>query len=593
MLCAGRARTRGAARDRAREAGDAHTRGARAATSDRSRAETAVASAAAPARRSRRCSATAAASSGAHSGASVRATWLAPVNLSRRIAIASAPPNRHGVTIRSSGSGSRRHRAHGATAVGSAQRGHAGRARRARAAQASHSGAVGGTPQAAHCGRNSQSDQHATLIGRRRRRLRARVRAIRRDRPLLRLRAGFIDADVARRDPRLARDAAPAVGDALLDEAPAARPASSSAACSARCTGSATGSSRASATTSRRSGPQTSRSPPSRSRRCSRGSSRRSSGACARGFPPNVVPRRWHLNTCLVNFYGDRDRGRQGDRCRARRRASRLRARSGRVAVARRARAVSVRPPRRAAMRHRCARSGSRTTRCRSSAVRAGRTTCSTACSASTTSTKLDLPPKIDGFRTRRVNFTFRYVPDEHVTPFAQLPAAARDDVRDYVAELAQHSPFFAKALASASSRTAAAAVAAAGGGDAEQRGDRRRDLQQRAGALLCGARPGAFTRIGTRRLSSNGASWRGAGVVLGDRASRAVGHDVELAAVVRHDAEADRAIDALLGGAARREPIGAARERDARHGARSPSPRRRARSSSAASGSARNFGVR
>jgi hypothetical protein len=61
---------------------------------------------------------------------------------------------------------------------------------------------------------------------------------------------------------------------------------------------------------------------------------------------------------------------------------------------------------------------------------------------------KTDLPPQITGFRTRRVNFTFRYVPDEHVTPFAQLPAAAREDVRDYVAELAQHAPFFAKALA-------------------------------------------------------------------------------------------------------------------------------------------------
>jgi hypothetical protein len=60
----------------------------------------------------------------------------------------------------------------------------------------------------------------------------------------------------------------------------------------------------------------------------------------------------------------------------------------------------------------------------------------------------LDLPPKVEGFRTRRVNFTFRYVPDDHVTPYAQLPAAARDDVREYMAELAGHSPFFAKALA-------------------------------------------------------------------------------------------------------------------------------------------------
>jgi hypothetical protein len=63
---------------------------------------------------------------------------------------------------------------------------------------------------------------------------------------------------------------------------------------------------------------------------------------------------------------------------------------------------------------------------------------------------KLELPPQIEGFRTRRVNFTFRYVPDEHVTPFAQLPAVAREDVRDYMAELAQHSPYFAKSLARA-----------------------------------------------------------------------------------------------------------------------------------------------
>src|SRR5439155_21614181 len=25
-----------------------------------------------------------------------------------------------------------------------------------------------------------------------------------------------------------------------------------------------------------------------------------------KGFPPSAVPRRWHLNTCLVNFYGTR-----------------------------------------------------------------------------------------------------------------------------------------------------------------------------------------------------------------------------------------------------------------------------------------------
>jgi len=54
----------------------------------------------------------------------------------------------------------------------------------------------------------------------------------------------------------------------------------------------------------------------------------------------------------------------------------------------------------------------------------------------------------VAGFATRRVNFTLRYVPDEHVVPFAKLARAAREDVRHYVAELARHSAFFACALA-------------------------------------------------------------------------------------------------------------------------------------------------
>jgi hypothetical protein len=61
---------------------------------------------------------------------------------------------------------------------------------------------------------------------------------------------------------------------------------------------------------------------------------------------------------------------------------------------------------------------------------------------------KVALPPDIDGFRTRRINFTFRYVPVEHVIPFAKLGEQARGDVRRYVEELAQGSRFFAGALA-------------------------------------------------------------------------------------------------------------------------------------------------
>jgi len=59
----------------------------------------------------------------------------------------------------------------------------------------------------------------------------------------------------------------------------------------------------------------------------------------------------------------------------------------------------------------------------------------------------IELPPKLDDFRTRRVNFTFRFVPDEHVVPFAELSPLAKGRVHRYMEELAQHSPFFRAAL--------------------------------------------------------------------------------------------------------------------------------------------------
>ncbi|MBX3034701.1 MAG: alpha-ketoglutarate-dependent dioxygenase AlkB, partial [Bdellovibrionaceae bacterium] len=53
----------------------------------------------------------------------------------------------------------------------------------------------------------------------------------------------------------------------------------------------------------------------------------------------------------------------------------------------------------------------------------------------------------VENFETRRINFTFRYVPDEHILPWTKLPAAAREDTRAYVDELARNSEFFRRAL--------------------------------------------------------------------------------------------------------------------------------------------------
>ena len=46
-------------------------------------------------------------------------------------------------------------------------------------------------------------------------------------------------------------------------------------------------------------------------------------------------------------------------------------------------------------------------------------------------------------FETRRINFTFRYVPREHIQAFHRFPKALQEDVREYVEKLADKSDFF------------------------------------------------------------------------------------------------------------------------------------------------------
>ncbi len=53
------------------------------------------------------------------------------------------------------------------------------------------------------------------------------------------------------------------------------------------------------------------------------------------------------------------------------------------------------------------------------------------------------LGPPIEGFQTRRINFTFRYVPEEHVYPLKNLPPELQGDIRQYVLKLGENSPFW------------------------------------------------------------------------------------------------------------------------------------------------------
>jgi alkylated DNA repair protein (DNA oxidative demethylase) len=170
-----------------------------------------------------------------------------------------------------------------------------------------------------------------------------------------------------------------------------------------------------------------------------------------RVFPREHIPERWHLNTCLVNFYGDRREGERWVDC----------ARVGEHRDFEPGPVASLSIGERALFQFVARRKGDERPpplltqwlddrslqlfagpffkdrvlhRVQRVDHRAG----------------ITLPPAIEDFRSRRVNFTFRYVPDEHVVPFAELSARARADVEPYVRQLAISSPFFARALAAA-----------------------------------------------------------------------------------------------------------------------------------------------
>lgn len=51
------------------------------------------------------------------------------------------------------------------------------------------------------------------------------------------------------------------------------------------------------------------------------------------------------------------------------------------------------------------------------------------------------------GFETRRINFTFRYVPREHIQPFRKFPDSLRADLKNYVTKLAEHSDYWKNEL--------------------------------------------------------------------------------------------------------------------------------------------------
>lgn len=55
----------------------------------------------------------------------------------------------------------------------------------------------------------------------------------------------------------------------------------------------------------------------------------------------------------------------------------------------------------------------------------------------------------VDQFEVRRINFTFRYVPEEHIVSYKNLPIELKEDILPYVETLALRSEHFKKILQS------------------------------------------------------------------------------------------------------------------------------------------------
>jgi alkylated DNA repair protein (DNA oxidative demethylase) len=165
-------------------------------------------------------------------------------------------------------------------------------------------------------------------------------------------------------------------------------------------------------------------------------------------FDPKDIPRGWHLNTCLINFYGDQIHDGQRIDC----------ARVGEHKDFEPGPVASVSLGDRALFQF----VESRGTQAQSEVIlqqwledrslqifggekfkkklfhRVQRVEKKTA-------TKFKL--NVTDFETRRINFTFRYVPDEHIQPFFKLPKTAQEDTQEYLQQLAKKSAFFQKHL--------------------------------------------------------------------------------------------------------------------------------------------------
>jgi len=166
-------------------------------------------------------------------------------------------------------------------------------------------------------------------------------------------------------------------------------------------------------------------------------------------FPASYVPSGWHLNTCLINFYGNRwDGNRWQDVARVGEHRDFEPGPVASISLGERALFQFV-------QRGQLAAAPVRTQWLENNSLQLfggpyWKDDLLHRVTRVENKLKATLGPTISDFATRRINLTFRYVPSVDVTPFRALSPRAQSDIAEYMATLAKHSAFFAAQLAAA-----------------------------------------------------------------------------------------------------------------------------------------------
>lgn len=161
-------------------------------------------------------------------------------------------------------------------------------------------------------------------------------------------------------------------------------------------------------------------------------------------FRAEDIPKGWHLNTCLINFYGDRIMdGKRIDCARVGEHKDFEPGPVASISFGERAFFQFVESNKRMGRSRPVFQQWLDDSSLQLFAGRAWKDKYFHRVQRVESKTKFLFPLPYDFFETRRINFTFRFVPDADIKPWAKLPRDKQNDVVDYMKELSTHSTFF------------------------------------------------------------------------------------------------------------------------------------------------------